>query len=210
MNPQDKTTAHPSIHLQPTNTLPPDFKRSGTLVLDRSTIRGLVKWNAIGGIAFVLVGGVFLVSAIALRPELSDGILQSSQQAPLIILGNLTAMAVAIVLHEMMHGLLFWVYTRTPPVFGAQIAYTYTAAPGWYLPRGQYLLVMLAPLVFLTLSGYGLMPVVSPVLTLPLLFGMATNVVASISDVAVAIWVLLQRYRILIEDMGGTIQVYSA
>lgn len=166
-------------------------------------------WNLIGAVVFVVLGWVFLTIATALRPALAEGIIQSAQQIFLVVFGNLIAMVVAVVLHEMVHGLLFWFFTRTPPVFGFRLAYAYAAAPGWYLPRGQFSLVALAPLVFLTLLGHILLAFIPPALALPLLFGMTTNAAGAIGDIAVVIWLMRRGNRMLIEDLGSEVKVYS-
>jgi hypothetical protein len=163
----------------------------------------------IGAVVFVVVGWIFLTIAIALRPALAEGIIQSAQQIFLVVFGNLISMAVAIILHEMVHGIFFWIYTRTPPIFGFRLTYAYAAAPGWYLPRGQFGLVALAPLVFLTLLGYILLAFAPPVLALPLLFGMTTNAAGAIGDIAVVIWLMRRGNRLLIEDLGSEVKVYS-
>lgn len=207
--PSDDKKIYSLAHLRPVNQLPPGYKQRGTFALELNTVQGLIKWNLIGGVLFVLVGWAFFISALTLRPLLLYGILESAQWDYFVVFGNLMAMAVAIGLHELFHGILFWAYTQTHPVFGVRLFYAYAAAPGWYLPRGQFIIVALAPLVFLTLIGFGLVAVIPPVLTLPLLFGMTTNVAGSIGDIATVIWLTRQSKRILIEDVGERIKIYS-
>ncbi len=55
----------------------------------------------------------------------------------------LGVLIVTLVLHELVHGLCFWSFTRDRPRFGWKLIYAYAAAPGWYLPRGRYLTVAL-------------------------------------------------------------------
>jgi hypothetical protein len=39
------------------------------------------------------------------------------------------------------------------PKFAFKVWYAYATAPGWYLPRNQYAVVAIAPLVVLSLLG---------------------------------------------------------
>jgi hypothetical protein len=67
------------------------------------------------------------------------------------LIGFLAASVLIIPLHELVHGLLFWVFTRRRPLFGLRLPfYAFAAAPvDVYLPRNPYLVVALAPLVLL-------------------------------------------------------------
>ena len=62
-------------------------------------------------------------------------------------------MLVMIVLHEGLHGLFFWLFTREKPKFAFKGFYAYAAMPDWYLPKKEYLITALAPLVGITLLG---------------------------------------------------------
>ena len=69
---------------------------------------------------------------------------------------------VVFVLHEAVHGLFFWLYTRDRPRFGFKGWYLYASAPGWYLSRNRFLVVGLSPLVTMTAAALGLAMVVPP------------------------------------------------
>src|SRR6266699_209791 len=66
-------------------------------------------------------------------------------------------LCVVLILHELTHGLFFWLFTKSRPAFGFKGWYAYAAAPGWYLPRAQFLVVVGAPLTLLSLLGEALL-----------------------------------------------------
>jgi hypothetical protein len=113
-----------------------------------------------------------------------------------------------IVVHELIHGLFFWLFTRERPTFGFKGAYAYAAAPDWYMPRNQYAIVGLAPLVLMTLAGLVLLPVI-PVWAIPaLLFVVVTNAAGAVGDIAVVGWLLLQPRATLVNDIGDAVTLY--
>jgi hypothetical protein len=125
----------------------------------------------------------------------------------LIALLALTVLAMA--LHELAHGVFFWLFTGERPKFGLTIWYAYAGAPEWYLPRGQYLIVGLAPLVLITLGG--LLLVLSGPFDgiLAALFVIVINAAGAVGDMAVTAWVLLRSPRVLVNDTGDTFSLYE-
>jgi hypothetical protein len=199
-----------SIKLTPTHTLPERFYRKGSFSLAQGDYRKLILLNLIGAALFFGLGWVFLTTALNLRPDLGDGIMiYATQWTPLVILGNLAGMAVMVLIHELVHGLFFWAYTLARPVIGLKLFYAYAAAPGWYLPRGRYLIVALAPLVLLTGFGYAALLVITPIAALPLLFGITMNAAGSVGDIAVVIWLLRHPGPALVEDVGDAVHLYQ-
>jgi hypothetical protein len=112
------------------------------------------------------------------------------------------------VLHELIHGLFFWLFTRTRPAFGFKGAYAYAAAPGWYIPRSQYIIVGLAPLVLITLGGFALLVVVPAWLIPALLFVVVMNGAGAVGDIAVVGWLLVQPRATLVHDLGDAVAIY--
>jgi hypothetical protein len=198
------------LDLSPTRTLPERFYRKGSFSLAQGNYPKLILLNLVGAALFVVLGWVFLTTAINLRPELGDGILTyAGQWTPIVILGNLASMAAMVLLHELVHGLFFWVYTRDRPVIGLRLFYAFAAAPGWYLPRGRYFVVALAPLILLTAAAYGGLLLISPTAALPLLFGMTMNAAGSVGDIAVVLWLLRHPGPALVEDIGDAVHLYQ-
>lgn len=156
---------------------------------------------------FIPFGWLFIRLAQLLRPDFS--LSRGHMENPVIALvGILAAFIVVLVLHEMVHGLLFWIITGERPLFGLRLAYAYAAAPGWYIPRNPYFAVGLAPLTLITLLGIPLIPLVPEIALPSLVFALVTNAAGAIGDIAIVVWLLTQPDNVLIRDCGDAITIY--
>jgi hypothetical protein len=61
--------------------------------------------------------------------------------------------ALSFTIHELIHGVFFWVFTRNRPVFALCLFYAYSAAPNWYIPARQFMIIALGPLVIIGAIG---------------------------------------------------------
>ena len=116
---------------------------------------------------------------------------------------------VSIVSHELVHGAFFWVYSRSRPRFGFRGGYAYAAAPGWFFPRRQYLVIALTPLVLLSFLGMILVAVVPIGALAAILFGMIVNAAGAVGDMWIVLKVIRERRIILIEDLGDGMNFYA-
>ncbi len=57
------------------------------------------------------------------------------------------------VIHELIHGLCFYLFTGEKPVYGFKTVYLYAGAPNWYLKKRYYLVVSLCPFAVITALG---------------------------------------------------------
>jgi hypothetical protein len=130
--------------------------------------------------------------------------------------GRLIIIAVALVItlgmgvvHELAHGLFFWIFTRERPAFGAKSLYFYTGAPDWYLPRTRYVLVGLSPLVLVTAIGLVVAALVPPAVSAWVLLAVVANGGGAAGDLAAAVWLLGQPQGTLVRDTGLALTVYQ-
>jgi hypothetical protein len=114
-----------------------------------------------------------------------------------------------MVLHEAIHGLFFWVFTRSRPVFGVKLLFAYAGAPDWYIPRNQYSIVGIAPLVMISLVGFLLIPLIPLSTAQILLFGMVMNAAGAVGDIYVCGRVLRLPPDVLVRDTGFVFDVYG-
>jgi hypothetical protein len=114
-----------------------------------------------------------------------------------------------LVLHELVHGAFFWLFTHQRPHFGFKGAYAYAAAPDWYIPRRQYMLVGISPLVVLSLLGVLLLPVLPAGALLPWLVALAGNAAGAVGDALIVGWLLFQPDSVLVQDHGDAVTVYK-
>lgn len=195
--------------MRPVTELPPGYEASGTVDLSKN------KWLAVAAnagalVLFFLFGWLFVAAAFAIRPGWTAPDLQINGLGQLLafvaILFGL--MAVQVVLHELAHGLFFQFFTGARPRYGFKGLYAYAAAPDWYLPRNQHLVVGLAPLVLITAAGFILLLFIPGPLVPALLFMMVTNAAGAVGDMIVVVWLLFQPASALVRDTGDAITVY--
>lgn len=124
------------------------------------------------------------------------------------ILAVLAVTIVTIILHELVHGVLFWLYTRERPKFGFKLLYAYASAPDWYFSTSIYWLIGLGPLVFLSLVGMALLPFI-PLSWLPyLLLGIFLNAAGAIGDLYIVIRLAFEPAGTLVLDEGTGFRVF--
>jgi hypothetical protein len=114
-----------------------------------------------------------------------------------------------MVLHELVHGVFFWLFTRSRPTFGFRGWYAFAAAPGWLLTRGQYLVVTLAPFVLLSILGIILLAVVPTGALAAILAGTVMNAAGAVGDLWVVFLILREHRPIVIEDLGDGFNFYA-
>lgn len=173
----------------------------------------LVLWLNVAGLGlFILSGLLFVRLLYAMRPADTPAVLSIKIDSPAALLWILLLIvgstAVMIILHEAVHGIIFWVITGEKPVFAFRGWYAYAAAPGWYLPRNAYLINSLAPLLLLTVIYLGLMAIIPAPALAPLLLMVTLNTSGCIGDIVVALWLLRHPSETLAQDCGTAITLY--
>jgi hypothetical protein len=162
----------------------------------------------VAGLVLLLPAGRLLGLAVTwLRPgfdwhgEFSGDLLSLSL---LILLG----VTVFILLHELVHGVFFWLFSGHRPSFGLGPGYAYAAMPDWYFPKQPYLVVGLAPLAVLTVIGLVMLPFVPVGWLIPLLAGMLLNIGGAIGDLYICLRLAREAEDVWIKDKGDGFEVY--
>lgn len=199
--------------LQTTQTLPPDYASSGTIDITKDQ-RLLWLLNGLGLVLLAAGGWLFLRAIIALRPEDAWNHFSIVFSATLLktmalIAAVLALTVVHIIIHEAIHGIFFWWFTRSQPEFAFRWTHAYAAAPTWFVPRNNYLITCLAPLVVISLGGLILTPFVPASWLLPLWFVLTSNAGGAVGDVLVAVWLLRQPADCLANDRGDAVTLYN-
>jgi hypothetical protein len=195
--------------MRQTKILPDGYTTSGTLDLAHNPRLQLIL-TAASLICFVVFGYLFIIFAVQARPEWHSGFIVRFDILAVFVwlIGFVIISSVVAVVHELVHGAFYWIFTHEQPVFGFRSLYAFAGAPAWYFPRGPFLVVGLAPLVVLTALGLALVPVI-PFFAVPaLLLAMTLNAGGAIGDIAAVIWILLQPRKILIRDTGDVMTIY--
>jgi hypothetical protein len=188
-----------------TRDLPPTHQQSRTL--DLASRPGLmILLNLVGLLLFFVFGLAFLLLAVAVYPGVKFGISNFSAVSGILVF--LMGYAGVLVLHELVHGLFFVIFTRSRPHFGLKQMYAYACAPDWYIPRDQFLVVGLAPFILITLGGFVLLPLASVNLATFMLFAMAVNASGAIGDLYTVVWILRFPANAFVCDHGEKFTIY--
>lgn len=114
-----------------------------------------------------------------------------------------------LILHEALHGLCFWIFSRSRPRFAFMGVYAYASLPGWYLPRSQYLVSALMPFVAITLLGIISMMFLPATWFVPMLSLIIANAAGSVGDLVVVIWLLAKKNNVYALDVGDAVTLYA-
>lgn len=195
--------------MQATRTLPPGFDLLGSISLNGNR-RLLILLNLLG-IPWAILCAVFFI----VMGSVLDGLRISGSVTltlPGLLLGLLAltlTFIVTLILHEVTHGLFFWLFTRARPRFGFKGVYAYAAAPGWYIPRPQFIIIGLAPLIALSVLGLLAWPLVPFPGSIALFFSLFTNATGAIGDLYLTTRLSFVPRGVLIEDLGEGIRWFA-
>jgi hypothetical protein len=195
-----------------TRTLPEAYQKLDGL--DLTTNQGLALILNLGGLGLLFgLGWLFLQSLAFLRPEYlsSENILVITGMREFwrAVLLLAVSTALMIVLHEGLHGLLFWIITGHFPKFGFRGFYAYASAPEWYIPRGAYVLIALTPVVLITVMGMAAVTIVPLNLVPGVLLLVSMNAAGALGDIITAIWLAGKPAGILVYDYGDGVRIYG-
>lgn len=191
--------------MPPTKNLPEGYQEVYRLSLMENTATAL--WlQAAAVILAILFWGGFSRIISWMRPGLAAvRFYWTLPEIPQILI----ALVLMILLHEAVHGVFFWLYTKERPKFGFKLAYAYAAAPDWYLPRNQFIVVGLAPLALLSLFGVFFSPVFPLAWVKSLVFFLTLNAAGAVGDMLTVIVVLRYPADALVNDRGEEFAVFS-
>jgi hypothetical protein len=191
--------------------LPSGFHAIGTLDLTKN-VRALIWMNVVGLLLFIFFAFLFIQALVWMRPADALVGLSINIQGVLGVFSFFAVLvliyAVAIILHEGVHGVFLAWYTRSRPSFAFHWYYACASAPGWYFPRNLYYVVSLAPLVILSLLGFLVLALAPVSWLLPVLVFMVINASGAVGDLFVFIWLARQPGTCLAYDTGNAVTLY--
>jgi hypothetical protein len=164
----------------------------------------------IGGVFLMFIfGWLFLQYVSFIRPGLA---FEQAISSVNVLWGLLLLLGIAVgqmVVHELIHGAFFWLFTRSRPTFGFRGWYAYAAAPGWFFPPWQYLVIGLAPIVLLSVLGMILLAVLPGGALLAALFAVVANAASSVGDLWVTFRLGREHRPVAVEDLGDGVNFYA-
>jgi hypothetical protein len=191
-----------------TRTLPDGYRPIRTL--DIRVMKNLILINLFGVVLLIASWIGFAGLANAIHPGSMNFSFSSGNLGSLFLsLGTFLIVIVAMILvHEGFHGLCFWIFTKTRPLFAFKGFYAYAAAPEWYLPKGEYLITGLAPLVGITVICVALMFVLPVWWMTPLVWMLVLNTSGACGDLWMVYWLLRSPADVLARDKGDVLEFY--
>lgn len=197
--------------MRATTTLPSHYHSAHTITFAHRP-KLFLSLNLVGIALFFISGYAFLSLAAHLSPAFKNGGgTLSGWGALLLIFGVfLGAILLTMLIHELIHGLFFWIFTRKRPLYGFKGIYAYAAAPDFYIPRNQFLLIGLAPFVLISLLGIALLPFTSLAVALTLVLIMTMNAAGAVGDFYAVGFLLTQSSTALIRDFGDGMACYCS
>lgn len=192
--------------MQPTKQPGPEYHPVSSM--DLSNKRLNLALNLLGVAALVVASWLLY----QLAGEIKPGILAPSS---FLLLGGpellalIAGLAAVIVLHELIHGLFFWGFTGERFQFGIRPFYAFAAAPNWFIPRSQFVIIGLAPFIIITILGIGLIWALPLSAAAVALVAVAVNAAGSTGDLVVVGWLYSKPPGRLIRDQGDRITKFN-
>jgi hypothetical protein len=193
-----------------TQSLPEGYQPTKEINLAKDKVLAIAL-NVAGIILFLIVFGGLGWLVNRMRPGLMGDTLTINIGIELVwwllalvglTLGNL-------VVHELIHGFFFWLFTGSLPKFGLSLTYAYAAAPSWYIPRSYYRIIGLAPLVIIGLVCLLLIAVAPVGWIVPLALVISLNTSGAVGDLLIIAVVNRSAPDCLINDRGDGVIIYE-
>ncbi len=114
-----------------------------------------------------------------------------------------------LIIHEIIHGLFFWIFSRGMPVFALRPLYAYAGAPTWFFPKRQYAITALGPLIIIGAVGLVLL-LLAPISWIPMIaLLVALNTGGAIGDVFVFFRLLKCSSTSFANDTGEVVTFFQ-
>jgi hypothetical protein len=188
-----------------TKTLPEGYVQSDEINLKKNKRLAIV----LNIVAFpVAVLSFFLLSGFAVwvRPGLTSTSITMTVGELAVLLGLVLML---LTIHELIHGVFFWVFTRSRPVFALRLFYAYAGAPDWYIPTRQYAFAAVGPLAVIGAVGLLLVLLVPESWVMFIVILVALNTGGSMGDLLILTRISKASPTCLANDAGDVITFYE-
>ena len=125
------------------------------------------------------------------------------------VFGAIGLVVLVLIIHEIIHGLFFWIFSHGRPVFALRPLYAYAGAPTWFFPKRQYAITALGPLIIIGTVGLLLLLLapISWMLMIALL--VALNTSGAIGDIFVFFRLLKCSQASFANDTGEVVTFFE-
>jgi hypothetical protein len=192
---------------KPSQALPDNFELAFSIDLATNKTMAIIL-NLVGLGVTLLTLWLLAIFVNLIHPELSG----NSNRLSFNLTGFLLLVlliALNMVIHEIIHGIFFWVFTHSRPVFGLKLTYAFAAAPDWYIPKSRYWIIGLAPLLLIGLAGILVIVFCPSAFMLPAAVVVGFNTGGAVGD----IWIVSRLFHAspscLVKDTGHGVYYYQ-
>jgi hypothetical protein len=188
-----------------TQALPAGYVQTAEINLKKDTrLTIILSFAAL--IAFVFVFFLLTSFTALVRPE----VMNFSESITIVkMLGALGLTVLVLILHEFIHGVFFWIFSHSRPVFALRPMYAYAGAPNWFFPKRQYTITALAPLVIIGAVGLLLLLLAPISWVLMIMFLVALNTGGAVGDLFVFFRLLKSSQTSFANDTGDVVTFFE-
>ena len=188
-----------------TQMLPDGYFQSGEINLKKNK-RLAILLNIVAFFIFIISFVLLSIFGTVIRLGTMN-ISGSISAGPVLILMGLTVFI--LIIHELIHGVFFWMFSRSNPIFAIRPLYAYAGAPTWFFPNRQYATIALAPLVIIGAIGLLLMMLAPVSWLLMIAFLVALNTGGAMGDLFVFIRLLKLSRICYVNDTGDVVTFFE-
>ena len=188
-----------------TQTLPTGYVQSAEINLKKD--KRLTILLSIGALlVFILMFYLLSGFAALVRPDVKN----FSENITIgKVLGALGFTVIVLSIHEIIHGLFFWIFSHGQPVFALRLPYASAGAPTWFFPKRQYAITALGPVIIIGAVGLLLMLLVPVSWLLMIMFLVALNTGGAVGDLFVFIRLLKCSPTSFMKDTGDVVTFFE-
>lgn len=194
---------------QPVKTLPPGYTQADSVSLTKTAdLIPMLIWSLV--LPALLLPLITLVLRVSGAFTGSGSFSINSPGRFIGVIGGILLMTVVMVIvHEGLHGFVFWRATGDLPKFEFKLYYA-SASPGdWYLPRRPFMLATLLPLAAISVLCLALLPFTAPQLRYLLILLAIFNASGSAGDLVVALRLARLPAETLSKDSGAAVTFFT-
>jgi len=188
-----------------TQILPDGYVQSAEINLKKDK-RLTILLNIGAFIVFILMFYLLTGFTALVRPDITNFSETITIEKMLSALG-LTV--IVLIIHEIIHGLFFWIFSHGRPVFALRPLYAYAGAPTWFFSKRQYAITALAPLVIIGVVGLLLIMLAQVSWLLMIAFLVALNTGGAMGDLFVFIRLLKLSSICYVNDTGDLVTFFE-
>ncbi len=188
-----------------TQTLPAEYILSGQIDLKKNK-RLSILLNI--GAFIIFIPMFYLLSGFTalVRPDITNFSVTITIGKVFSAIG---LVVLVLIIHEIIHGLFFWIFSHGRPVFALRPLYEYAGAPTWFFPKRQYAITALGPLIIIGAVGL-LLLLLAPISWIPMIaLLVALNTGGAIGDIFVFIRLLKSSPTSFTNDTGEVVTFFE-